>query len=174
MACLLTSGISLSCRNSNGGLQTVYIGNYNGSSLTYTLGTGASGSYITAFTGGTSSYYQFAQPNETSAWTSEGAFSAENGTSFYTQKVELTIQQMNSTNNVNVNILGQGSWRIVVLDQNGIYFLIGAQNGARVVSSTPGAGKAMGDLNGAVVTFEAKEPVTAYELSTSAALQLIS
>jgi sugar lactone lactonase YvrE len=61
-----------------------------------------------------------------------------------------------------------------VIDQNGNYWYIGNKNGARVTAATPGVGKAMGDLNGAVITFEGKEQVTAYQMTAAAALALIA
>lgn len=170
MSCLITSGYPLQCRDNSGGIQNIYIGAYNGSSLTYTIG--GTGS-ITGFTGSTVSFYTFNQPLESSTFNQAGAFSTENGTSMYTQTVEMVMQKLSAAATTKINTLGQGVWRIIVLDQNGKYWLIGAQNGARVSAATPGVGKAMGDLNGAVITFEAKEPLTAYEVDSAAALALI-
>lgn len=169
MPCLITSGYTLQCRDNIGGVQNVYIGNFNGSSMTYTVATNS----ITAFAGATVSFYTFQQPLETASFEQAGNYSTENGTSFYTQTVNITLQKLNNTSSALINTLGQGTWRIMVLDQNGVYWLIGAQNGARVSASTPNTGKALGDLNGAVITFEAKEPITAYQVSSAAALSLI-
>jgi len=174
MACLITSGYPLQCRDNSGGIQNIYIVAYNGTSMVPTIGTGASASLITAFTGATVSFYTFNQPLETASFEQAGAFSTENGTSMYTSTVTMTMQKLNNTATALINTLGQGTWRIIVLDQNGLYWYIGLQNGARVASATPGTGKALGDLNGAVLTFEAKEPVAAYQLSTAAALSVIT
>jgi hypothetical protein len=51
---------------------------------------------------------------------------------------------------------------------------MGYQNPVRVSASTPGTGKAYGDLNGSVVTFMTKEPVPAYLVETAAALSVIA
>jgi hypothetical protein len=174
MACLITSGFPLQCRDNSGGIQNVYIATFNGTSMGYTVGTGASASLITAFTGATVSAYTFNQPLETASFEQAGAFSTENGTSNYKATVMITLQKLNNTSTALINTLGQGVWRIIVLDQNGNYWLVGAQNGARVSAATPGTGKALGDLNGAVITFEATEPVSAYQVTTAAALSLIT
>lgn len=171
MPCLITSGYSLQCRDNIGGVQNVYIGTFNGSSLTYTVS--GTNSQITAFGGATTSFYTFNQPLETASFEQAGNYSTENGTSFYTQTVNITLQKLTSTSASLVNALGQGTWRVIVLDQNGIYWLIGAQNGARVSAATPNTGKALGDLNGTVITFEAKEAITAYQVTSAAALALI-
>lgn len=174
MSCLITSGFPLQCRDNSGGIQNVYIAAYNGTAMTYAVGTGASASLISAFAGVTVSAYTFNQPLETASFEQAGAFSTENGTSMYTQTVNITLQKLSNTAVALINTLGQGVWRIIILDQNGNYWFVGAQNGARVSAATPGTGKAMGDLNGAVITFEAKEPVTAYQVTTAAALSLIT
>lgn len=174
MSCLITGGIGLECRDNAGGIQNIYIGNYNGSSMTYTIGTSSDVGQITSFGGATVSMYTFNQPLESASLNMTGGFSTENGTSFYTQTVELVIHKMTAAHSTIVNTLGQGTWRIIVLDQNGRYFLVGAQNGARVSASTPGAGKALGDLNGYKLTFEAKEPLLPIEVTSTAALALIT
>jgi len=172
MACLITSGYGLQCRDNIGGVQNVYIGTFNGASMTMT-GATAGTSLITAFGGATVSFYTFNQPLETASFEQAGNYSTENGTSFYTQTVNITLQKLNATSATLINALGQGTWRVIILDQNGLYWLVGAQNGARVSAATPNTGKALGDLNGAVLTFEAKEPLTAYQVTTAAAAGVI-
>ena len=169
MSCLITSGYPLQCRDNVGGVQNIYIGAFNGSAMTFTTATGS----VTAVGGATVSFYTFNQPLESANFTQAGAFSTENGTSMYTQTVEMVMQKLSGAASAQINTLGQGVWRIMVLDQNGKYWMIGLQNGARVSAATPGVGKAMGDLNGSIITFEAKESVSAYEVTSAVALSLI-
>lgn len=174
MACIITSGYSLGCRDSIGGIQSVYIGEFNGPSLTWTLGTDlASPDIIGTFSGATVSFWEFEQEIETGSFTQAGQFSTENGTSFYEETVEITLQKLDASLRNKIKILGQGRWRIIVLDQRGKYWLVGAQNPVRVSASTPGVGKAYGDLNGSVLTFMGKDPLPAYEVSSGAAAQVI-
>lgn len=170
MACIITSGYTLGCRDNIGGIQSVFIGEYNGSSLTWTLGTD---DIIGTFSAGTVSFYKFEQEVETGSFVQAGQFSNENGTSFYEETVEITLQKLTASLRNQIKVLGQGKWRILVLDQRGTYWLVGAQNPVRVSASTPGTGKAYGDLNGSVITFLGKEPVPAYEVSAGAAAQLM-
>jgi hypothetical protein len=171
MACLLTSGYSLGCRDGIGGIAEVYIGEWNGSSMTYTLGVD---SIIGTFSGATVSFYTFQQEIETASFTENGNFSIENGTSFYDSTLVITLHKMDAALRNKILLLGQGKWRIIVKSQNGKYFLMGYQNPVRVSASTPGLGKAYGDLNGAVITFMTKEASPAYEVSSVAALQVIT
>lgn len=175
MSCLITSGYPLQCRDNTGGVQNVYIGAYGGTvTMTPILGTTSNTGQIVGWTGVTSSFYTFNQPLETADFTQAGAFSVENGTSMYTQTCNITLQKLDTTASTLINTLGQGVWRIIILDQNGNYWYIGNKNGARVTAATPGVGKAMGDLNGAVITFEAKEQLTAFQVTAAAALELIT
>lgn len=170
MACVLTSGYSLGCRDNIGGIAEVYIGEWNGDSLGYTFGTN---SIITAFTGTTGSFYTFEQEIETGSYTENGVFSTENGTAFYEQTLTLTVHKLEAALRNQLLILGQGKWRIIIKDQRGKYWLMGKQNPVRVSASTPGLGKAYGDLNGSVITFMGKEPEIAHEVQASAALTVI-
>ena len=175
MACLLTYGYNVPCK-SVGGLQAVYIGTFN-SGLTYTLDASAPGvtsSYntITGFGGATSSFYKFEANLETASLVETGAFSNDNGSAFYTQTCEITLYTLSQALVEQVNILGKGRWRIIVLDQTGNYWLMGKQNSVHVSAATPGLGKAYGDLNGAIITFEGKEPEPIRQVSSAAVATL--
>lgn len=162
---------AIGCRDNTGGVQNgVYIANYNGNLMSF----GMSGSTVTSFTGATTSFYLFAQDAEVVSWTSTFNGSTENATSYYTQTVEMVIPKLSDSVDTLINTLGFGIQRIMLCDKNGVYHLIGAKNGTRITASTPGVGKAMGDLNGVKLTFEAKEPVTAFIVSSAAALSVIS
>lgn len=171
MACLLSSGYTLGCRDNIGGIQEVYIGEYNADSMIFTLGVD---SIIGTFSGATVSFYTFEQEIETGSYTENGVFSTENGTGFYEQTLTITLHKLEAALRNKILILGQGKWRIIIKDQRGKYWLMGYQNPVRVSASTPGLGKAYGDLNGAVITFMGKEPAIAYEVASVAALSVIT
>lgn len=171
MACVLTNGYTLGCRDNVGGIQSVFIGEYNGDSMTYVLG---ADSIIGTFSGATVSFYTFEQEIETGSYTENGVFSTENGTAFYEQTLTITLHKLDAALRNQILLLGQGKWRIMVLDQRGVYHLLGKQNPVRVSAATPGVGKAYGDLNGVILTFLAKEPEPAHIVSSVAALKLIA
>jgi hypothetical protein len=87
--------------------------------------------------------------------------------------LEITLQKLDAIIRNQVLILGQGKWRVLILDQRGTYWLMGYQNPVRVSAATPGLGRQYGDLNGAIITFLAKEPEPAYVVDPAAAAQLI-
>jgi hypothetical protein len=171
MSCVLTSGYTLGCRDNIGGVQTVYIGEYNGDDLTYSF---TASNVIDAFAGATVSFYTFEQEIETGSYTENGVFSTENGTSFYEETLSITLHRLDATLRNQILVLGQGKWRVIIKDQRGVYHLMGKQNPVRVSASTPGVGKAYGDLNGAVITFLGKEPEPAHIVTSGAALSVIA
>ena len=169
MACNLTSGYSLGCRDSLGGIQRVYIGTWDADTVYGLTGPCDTINSISP----TASFYTFEQELETASFIQNGQYSTENGTSFYEQTLEITLQKLDACNRDQIKILGQGVWRVIILDQRGTYWLMGKQNPIRVTAATPQLGKAFGDLNGAVITFTGKEPEPAFPLTTAAALSMI-
>jgi hypothetical protein len=171
MSCINNSGYSLGCRDNIGGIQEVYIGEWNSDSLTYVYGTD---DIIGTFSGATVSFYTFEQEIETGSYTENGQFSTENLTAFYEQTLTITLHKLDASLRNKIKVLGQGKWRIIIKDQRGNYFLMGRTNPVRVSASTPGVGKAYGDLNGAIITFTGKEKEPAHQVSTTAALSVIA
>jgi hypothetical protein len=171
MSCVLTGGYTLGCRDNIGGIQEVYIGEYNADALTYVLD---GNQVIGTFSGATVSFYTFEQEIETGSYTENGVFSTENGTAFYEQTLSITLHKLDATLRNQILLLGQGKWRVIIKDQRGVYHLMGYQNPIRVSASTPGLGKAYGDLNGAVITFMGKEPEPAHIVASAAALSVIA
>ena len=169
MSCVLTNGYNLGCRDAQGGIQKVFIGVWDGDT---TYGFTGSNNQIASFSP-TASYWTFEQELETGSFVQAGQYSTENGTSFYEQTLEITLQKLDVELREKIKVLGQGVWRILILDQRGEYWLMGKQNPVRVSASTPQLGKALGDLNGAVITFTGKEPEPAHSVTSAAAATVI-
>ena len=82
MACNLTAGIQLSCRDNVGGIATAYITDFtNIASITKN-----SGDTITAISG-SGTFYEFQLIRTSSQYTETVNASLENGTVFYTQEL---------------------------------------------------------------------------------------
>lgn len=160
MSCILNTGYTLTCRDNTGGIQKAYIRNWSaGTSYTYdSTGT------ITGSTGvySATSWYTFeVRPETGSFMPGEGAHSIENGTNFWTQKLELTLHKYQASIRTLLYALAQTEMEVLVLTQNNQYLLMGEQNGANLTTSSANVGKAYGDMNGVTLTLEAKEPSTA-------------
>ena len=163
MACILASGIALGCKDSLGGIKEAYIASFD-SATTYTYD---ADDIIDTVTGG-GNFFTFAQRNEQGEFTQTGNHSVENGTNFWTQAVNLIFSKNDADNRNVLKVLAQSTLLIIVKDQNNLYWTVGQENGADLVSSTIGAGKAYGDLNGSTVSFEGKESAPARQMSQTA------
>lgn len=160
MACTLTTGRQLPCRDSVGGLKTVFFADYD------TLGalTVSSGE-VTAIAG-TPTLFQFDLKGNSSLEQTINA-STENGTVFYEQVLNLTLTKLDLATQEELKLIAHARPHIFVEDYNGNYFLVGAVHGAEATGGTIVTGAAMGDLSGFTLTFTAQETIPAYFVTAS-------
>lgn len=168
MACNTLSGITFSCLSNTGGLnaQGIYVTTLSSISSFAVDTTGA----ITAMTMNTgTTFVQIQSTRDTSAFEEDPTINIENGTTFYTQKVDVFVPRRDAAKRNAVLLLAQGQPQlaVVVLDMNGIYWLIGASQGAYLTNAKGGTGKKKSDANGYTLEFTAEEPAPAYVISSS-------
>ena len=160
MACLLTSGRKLPCKSSVGGLKAVYFADYG------TLGdvTIASGE-ITA-TAGDPDFFRFDIKGNSSLETTINS-SRENGTTFYTQTLNLTLPVLDKATQEEIKLLAAARPHVAIEDYNGNFFMVGLEHGAEVTGGTIVSGAAMGDLSGFTLTLEGQETDPAYFVTST-------
>lgn len=160
MACLLTSGRALPCKNSVGGLKAVYFADYG------TLGatTIASGE-ITAIAG-TPDFFKFDIKGNSSLETTINS-SRENGTTFYTQTLNLTLPVLDKATQEEIKLLAAARPHVAIEDYNGNFFMVGLEHGAEVTGGTIVSGAAMGDLSGFTLTLEGQETDPAFFVTST-------
>jgi hypothetical protein len=165
MACNLTAGIPLSCRDNVGGVMTAWITDFtNVDSITSN-----SGDTITAISG-TGTFYEFQLIRTTSQFTETVNASLENGTVFYTAELVTYFAKLDQTKRNILKTLAQSQRLAIVFeDNNGNYFLMGQVYGAFVSAGSSVTGKALGDQNGYNITFQSLEQNPINELSGSLA-----
>ena len=172
--CNLTGGFPIICAPNTGGTYEVYIGSWNGTAQTYVLGTSSNIDQIISFGGTTASFYTFNSEAQTAEFKQEGAFNPQNHTTFYNQSIAITLQKMTTDTAKLVNTLGVGRWRAIVKDSNANYWYLGEVDGLKVSAMSGGSGKAKGDLNGFSITLSGAEQDVAKQVTTAAALTLIT
>lgn len=175
--CPINYGYLTKCKTT-AGIQRVWLTEYNGSQLQYILddsepGINSSYGTIIGFTGSLPTLYEFEQNLEVASYTETGSFSNENQTAFYTGNLMITLNGLRQSIMEQIKQIGRGRWRVFILDQNGNYWLMGKQNDVNCIASTPGFGKGYGDLYGATITLESKEPRPITQISSEAFQQLI-
>jgi hypothetical protein len=163
MSCTLSQGYALGCKDSVGGLRTIYISNFD-TDETYALD---ADNQITGVTSA-ATYYKFEVRPQTAGLNETINSSVENGTLFHTQELTIKFDKNTVALRNQVYLLSQAQMRVIVLDQNGSYRLLGKINGADVTGGSIPTGTAYGDLNGVELTITAFEPQPANFMSTAA------
>tara|TARA_R110000772_G_scaffold8922_2_gene29341 strand:- start:2399 stop:2947 length:549 start_codon:yes stop_codon:yes gene_type:complete len=155
MPCDITTGRSEACKESVGGLRAIYIANYVDGLYPDILANLDATETITDLTTPLVLFkFELRGENNTMEETNEN--SRDNGTSFWTQTVNITLKKQDAVTQLAFKELSYGRPHILTEDYNGKFRLIGAQNGAEAAVSTS-TGGAMGDLNGYNITIEGKE-----------------
>lgn len=160
---LLTGGIAKGCDNNIGGIQKLYLANF-GDVLSETVSDGN----VTAISMASGAvFYEFAFNKNTSSFTETTSNDQVNGTTINTQTINLVIARRDTNKRNNIALLTRSLTKGIVLDQNGIYWLVGFQNGLDVTEVADTTGVAKADLNGYTITLIGEEPVKAYTVDSS-------
>ena len=160
MACLLTSGRALPCKSSVGGLKAVYFADYG------TLGDATIVAGEITAVAGTPDFFKYDIKGSSSLETAITS-SRENGTTFYTQTLNLTLTTLDKATQEEIKLLAAARPHVAIEDYNGNFFMVGLEHGAEVTGGTIVSGAAMGDLSGFTLTLEAMETSPAFFVTPS-------
>ena len=169
MACDITSGFSLACRDNSGGIKNIYI-------LSGSIDTVAEASEgLISGLSGSGVFYKFELTKNTGDFTETPTVSLENGTIFYDQLINVAFHKLQSSIRNQVKVLAQNpDLKIVVETNNGVespyvgrYFYIGNRRGATLSGGAGATGTAFGDANQYALAFQGLEPEPAEEIETS-------
>ena len=161
MACALTQGFSLDCRDSIGGVKAVwFIAHANVTTVTQASGV------VTAITD-TGSWYKYNLVKNTASLTENITGSVENGSVLYAPELNIIINKLQANTRNEILLLAQNTLMAIVQDQNNKYWLIGLQNGVDLTTGSAATGVAGGDRNGYSLTFTGTEPALAPEVQSS-------
>lgn len=162
MACDLSAGRAIPCKDVVGGLRAVYFADFGDIPYANITFAAASATFdeITDISG-TFTVYKYDLKGNSSF---EQAFnsSRENGTTFFTQTLNLTLTKLTKTDNKQLKLMAYGRPQVIVEDYNGNAFFMGMEYGAEVTGGTVVTGAAMGDLSGYTLTLEGQEKAPAY------------
>jgi hypothetical protein len=155
MACLLTSGRTLPCKKSVGGLKAVYFADYG------TLGDATIVAGEITAVAGTPDWFKYDIKGNSSLETAINS-SRENGSTFYTQTLNVTLTTLDKATQEEIKLLASARPHVAIEDYNGNFFLVGLEHGAEVTGGTIVSGAAMGDMSGFTLTLEGQEIAPAY------------
>jgi len=168
MACNLTTGRALSCNDSVGGIKSVFFAEYG------TMGAlNVIAGEVISF-GGTPDFYEFEVRGGNSSLEQTITGSRENGTVFYEQTLNVTLQKLDLLTQEEIVKIAKARPHVVVKTYNDEYLMVGAVHGADVTGGTIVTGAALGDLTGFTLTLVGQETLPAYFVDGTAFETLIS
>lgn len=163
MACSLTQGYSLDCRDSAGGVKSVYfIAFENVTGVTSSNGTVSA---IAKANG--ARFWKYNLTRATASAVEEFNDSIENGTIFNKQTLTIILNKMQASTRNEIALLAQNRLVTVIEDRNSKYWLYGKENGLMREGGSSGTGTAMGDRNGYELIFTGEERDMALEVSSA-------
>ena len=160
MACTLNKGRLLPCKSAFGGIKTVWFGDFGG----ITGLTQGNDGEVTTIVGTQPDWYQF---DVNSSLETTVTSSRENGTTFYSQTLNLTLTYLDAKTQAELQEIAVARPYVIVEDYYGNFFLCGYENGCELTSGTTVTGAAAGDLSGFTITLEAMEETAPYFLDST-------
>ena len=158
MACTaLTTGFTLGCNDSIGGVKTIYIGTFD--QLTYIIG-----NTPVQLTGGTGTVYSYTPSKNSASATFNPTVSVENGTVFYTHSVSFSLRNITPNKREEIEALAKARVGLFVELNNGEIIAFGTTNGLFMTAGTFQTGTLYGDFQGYQLTFTSDEPTQPYTL----------
>ena len=164
MACELTKGRGLDCKNVMGGVKRMYVIPLADASFDLTTTAGQLEALVISATVGGDNLYQYDLPRGTASLTETITGSNENGTVFYEPSVNIKLHALTVADRNELKLLAQN--RLLVFCElqqklaNGhnVIVALGVENGLDLSTGTEATGTAAGDMNGYEYTFTGQEP----------------
>ena len=162
-SCAIASGFTKSCRDQIGGIKTIYLTELtNKSTLTYSSG------LIATFTLSSGKKFWTFEVEQASATASDDLKpNAANGSLYYEHKLTMPLVKRSATMSHVIKLIAQNDVMAIILDQNGLYWLLGGLNGLKMQDSTSPFGTAMADKNGYDLQFLGMESLHALQVPSN-------
>lgn len=168
MACALTQGYTLDCRDSLGGITEVYFIAFQDVSST----TEASG-VITALTKVTGKrFYKYELTKGTSVMTENVNSNVQNGTLYFTPELTIILNKLQANTRNELLLLAKNLLVAVAKDNNGKYWYLGKTRGIDLTAGSATSGTAEADRSGYTMTFAGAEPSLSPEVNSAVAAAL--
>ncbi len=162
MACNIIEGSVINCRDSIGGIKTIYLAPITDiATITETSGVVTNIAMVSG-----KKFWTFELEKENAMFEEKETTSVENGTTFWEQDIAFNIKKLLANQRNNMKILAQLRLAMIVTDNNGNSWLAGRYYGMdKVGTNTAKTGKAMGDLNGYELAFKGKETAPMFSVT---------
>ena len=163
MACELSTGFTLDCKDGIGGIkQIVLLDKTSVDTITYEGGTEVISSMVI---NNINELYTYELPTQTGSFEETINFNRDNGTVFYTQTVNIMLQKLSAPKRLELQNAATVRVIVFVNDTNNNWWAVGIENGADLSTGTAATGTALGDANGYTLAFTHETPKRAYKLA---------
>lgn len=160
MACELSTGFTLDCKDGIGGIKKIVLCD------TVTSLTLDANEIVTTIVGPVAGdLYTYELPTQTGSFEETINFNRDNGTVFYTQTVNIMLQKLSYAKRLELQAVAQARVIVFVQDTNNNWWAVGYEYGADLSTSTAATGATLGDANGYTLAFVHETPKRAYKLS---------
>ena len=160
MQCGISTGRLLACKDNVGGIKNVYFADY-GTLGALTIVDGE----ITAIAGTPEIFkYEVRGSNNLEVTVTQ---SADNGTTFYEQALNVTLQKLDNDTTLALHNLIIGRPHAFVEDNNGKFYSVGVTRGCDTTGGSFATGTAFGDLSGYTLALTASELFYPYLVASS-------
>lgn len=143
MACTQSLyGLPFDCENSKGGIQEIWIGNFDN----FTVEVDTDG-YATITPSGDAKFKPFYIRKETGSLTSTWTKDEAKGIGYCTNELSLVFTKQDTAKRLELNALAQNRLACIVKDCNGVYTYLGSEEYVSMSSGSHTTGTARGDNN---------------------------
>ena len=173
MACDITRGRLIDCKDTIGGLKAIYIAKSYSNDVSASATINATEMTTAGFAnwsccGGTVEVFKYELVQNLSSLTVTINSDNANGTTFFTQALSVTLQKIDHDMTNELRLMAYSRSQIFVQDANDNVFLLGIDNGCHVSGGTVITGVGKGDLNGYTIEWSAEENNALIQLPASA------
>ena len=164
MSCSITSGMTLGCKDSQGGIEYLYVADLPAYD---TITTDVDGKIESLDAGGVPTsitWYEYETPKQVSSFTESITAAIENGTVFYDQQATFIFNKMEAAKRDQIRLLSLNPKLLVIVkDGNGKFWSVGVTRGAELISGSVTTGDSYGSRNGGEIVLQGLEPDPSYE-----------
>tara|TARA_R100000935_G_C2832243_1_gene165835 strand:- start:581 stop:1156 length:576 start_codon:yes stop_codon:yes gene_type:complete len=167
--CQIAKGRGHFCQGQVGGIKTIFLGNwYNANKIT-SVTVGVDDGLVSALiSAGSQEFFQFDLDRQTSSF-NQTITTGGGGAINYEQGLDLHMSHDSNESWARMQNVVESVTQCIVLDNNGVYYLLGVDNGIAVTGGTyaHGGDVAFTDYVGYVMQLIGSEPFPAFNLGTA-------
>ena len=171
MACLITAGRKVPCKSAFGGIKRVYFCNFGDATITLDS-TAATFNEVSAIAMETDTVFMQYDVKGNSSLETSITSSRDNGTTFFTQTLNLTLPYLDNLTKNQIQLLAISRPQMIVEDYYGNRFFCGYENGMDLTGGTIVTGAAAGDLSGFTLTMEGMEEFAPYFIDSGVSIAI--